>query len=83
MSKTLNSYLPKEDREIANDHMKRWSTILLLENCKQNNNEAEQWHTPIIPTTLGRLMQEDHKLEASLSNLARSCLKITSKELGI
>jgi hypothetical protein len=29
---------------------------------------------PVIPA-LGRLMQEDHELEASLSYRARSCLK--------
>jgi hypothetical protein len=32
------------------------------------------WHMPIIPA-LGRLKQEDHKFEASLGYIVRSCLK--------
>ena len=40
---------------------------------------ALQWCTPAIPAA-----QEDHKVEASLSNLVRSCLKIKkNKRLGI
>jgi hypothetical protein len=37
------------------------------------------WFTPVIPS-LGRLKQEDHKLEASLDYIGRPCLKTKKKE---
>jgi hypothetical protein len=36
------------------------------------------WYMPEIPT-FGRLRQEDHKLEASLGYIVRSCLKKKGK----
>ena len=40
-------------------------------------------HTPVIPV-FRRVRQEDHRFEASLSNLARPCFKIKrKKELGV
>jgi hypothetical protein len=50
------------------------TTVPVPTNCLMRVLSLAQWPTPAI-LALRRLRQEDHKFQASLDYIARSCLK--------